>query len=185
MRLIRHLKQARNAYKTIVNYIYIFYLRLHAISISWSACVDPTASLEPSDGLIKIGPLTSIDRGVIIRGLRGKIVVGENCSINAYSVLIGGGSITIYDNVRIAAHVVIVASNHVYRNKNILIKDQGLLCKGIVIHDDVWIGAGAKVLDGVILRKGTVVAAGSVVTKSTEPYTVVAGVPAKKIGVRE
>jgi len=53
--------------------------------------------------------------------------------------------------------------------------------KAIVIEDDVWIGAGAVIMPGVTLRRGTVVGANAVVTKDTEEYWVVAGVPARKI----
>ena len=51
----------------------------------------------------------------------------------------------------------------------------------VIIEDDVLIGANAVVLEGVKVGKGSVVAAGSVVVKNVEPYTVVAGVPAKEI----
>lgn len=52
----------------------------------------------------------------------------------------------------------------------------------IVIEDDVWIGAGAIILPDIKIGEGAVVGAGAVVTKSIEPYTIVAGVPAKKMG---
>ena len=59
------------------------------------------------------------------------------------------------------------------------------ICKGpIVVDDDVWIGYGCIILSGVHIGQGAVVAAGSVVTKDVEPYTVVGGVPAKKIRER-
>jgi len=52
----------------------------------------------------------------------------------------------------------------------------------IVINDDAWIGAGTIILPNITIGMGSVVAAGAVVTKSVEPYSIVAGVPAKKIG---
>ena len=55
---------------------------------------------------------------------------------------------------------------------------------GITIEEDVWIGAGVRVLDGVVLGRGCVVAAGAVVTKSVSARTVVGGVPAKEIATR-
>lgn len=55
---------------------------------------------------------------------------------------------------------------------------------GIIVEDDVWIGYGATVLDGVKIGRGGVVAAGALVAKDVEPYTIVGGVPAKPIKKR-
>ena len=54
----------------------------------------------------------------------------------------------------------------------------------VTVEDDVWVGAGAIILKGVLIGRGAVVAAGSIVTKDVEPYSIVAGTPAKKIGQR-
>ena len=78
----------------------------------------------------------------------------------------------------------IVPSNHIFSNPYEYIYKQGLSCIGITIEDDVWIGAGVKVLDGVIIRKGCVIGANSVVTHSTEEYGIYVGVPARKIKKR-
>ena len=61
--------------------------------------------------------------------------------------------------------------------------EQGITAEGIIIEDDVWIGAGAIVTDGVRIGKGAVIAAGAVVTNNVPPHTVVGGVPAKPIKV--
>lgn len=52
---------------------------------------------------------------------------------------------------------------------------------GVKIKDDVWIGAGVIILSGITIGECSVIGAGAVVTKDVEPYTVVAGVPARKI----
>lgn len=150
-----------------------------------SAIIDPGAILEPSGGEIVIGARTFIDHGVILRPLGGRIEIGVDCAINAYSVLYGGGGLTIGNEVQIAAHTVIVPSNHIFADPSVSINDQGLSLKGIVIEDDVWIGAGARILDGVRLSQGTVVGAGAVVTQTTEAYSVVVGVPAVKNSSRK
>lgn len=54
----------------------------------------------------------------------------------------------------------------------------------VTIGNDVWIGSGVKILNGVKIGDGAIVATGAVVTKDVEPYTIVGGVPAKKIGQR-
>ena len=84
----------------------------------------------------------------------------------------------------IASHVSIYASNHVFSDTNKPMNTQGLTTQGIVICEDVWIGTGARILDGVEMAKGCVIAAGAVVTKSTQPFTINGGVPARVIGNR-
>ncbi len=54
----------------------------------------------------------------------------------------------------------------------------------IVIEDDVWLGVNSIILSGVVIKKGAIVGAGSVVTKSVEPYSIVAGNPAQLIKQR-
>lgn len=78
----------------------------------------------------------------------------------------------------------VIPANHGIA-KNSPIRKQVVTKIGIVIEDDVWIGAGAKILDGVTLRKGSVIGAGAVVTKNTDAYCVYAGVPAKVIKPRK
>lgn len=160
-------------------------LKLRGVNVDWSAKIHPAAIIEPNGGNISIGKNSFIDRNVILRGFGGSIIIGDDCSVNAFSLLSGGGGIEIGDSVRIASHSVIVASNHKFIDKNILIKDQGMSQIGINIENDVWVGAGSKILDGVQIRQGTVIGAGSVVTKSTEAYSVIAGVPAKFIKKRK
>ena len=163
--------------------LYPLGLRSHiSCKIAWSASVDGGGH----GGTVTLGRRTMLDIGVVLRAYGGYINIGDDCTINPYCVLIGSDKGLIIGNgCRIAAHSSVIAVNHNYHSSSLFIYTQGCSAKGIIIEDDVWIGAGARVLDGVILRTGTVVGAGAVVTKSTEPYTVVAGVPAKKIGKRE
>jgi acetyltransferase-like isoleucine patch superfamily enzyme len=109
------------------------------------------------------------------------IRIGKNCLISEFNVLRGQGGISIGDNVYTAPLVQILAVNHVYNDPTRPIIQQGITAQGIVIEDDVWIGAGAIILDGVRVGRGAVVAAGAVVTKDVLPRTVVGGVPAKFI----
>jgi acetyltransferase-like isoleucine patch superfamily enzyme len=149
-----------------------------SVNMAWSVSIDPAR------GSISVGRNCSLSKGVLLHAYGGYIKIGENSSINPYCVLYGLGGIKIGNGVRIAPHVSIIASNHIFSDPNIFIFKQGETKKGIVIEDDVWIGTGARVLDGVTLAKGTVVGAGAVVTKSSDPYTVIVGIPAKAIATR-
>lgn len=135
-------------------------------------------------GTIMVGEGTEILDGVVMMTYGGSISIGSHCSINPYAVLYGHGGLQIGDNVLIAAHSVIIPANHIYSDSKTLIRFQGESKKGIIIEDDVWIGSGCQVLDGVRIGKGAVLAAGSVVNKDVPSNAVVAGVPAKIIKYR-
>lgn len=132
-------------------------------------------------GRIIIGNRTKIKDHAMLVSYNGSIVVGQNCTINPFAIVYGQGGVRIGDNVLIAAHAVVVSSNHKHDNVEVPIREQGLSAKGIVIENDVWIGAGAKILDGVTIGQGSIIGAGSVVTKSVDSYSVYGGVPAKLI----
>jgi galactoside O-acetyltransferase len=114
----------------------------------------------------------------------GFVQIGDDCDVNT-NVQIGGasGRIIIGDHVMIAANAVLRAANHGMRI-GMPMKHQPSVPGEIIIEDDVWIGSNAVITANVVLAKGTVVAAGAVVTHSSEPYSIVAGVPARKIGER-
>ena len=109
----------------------------------------------------------------------GSIVIGENSSINPYSIIYGHGGVKIGKNVMIAAHTVIVSANHNFSEVEVPMNLQGMTSKGIIIEDNVWIGSGVKILDGVKIGTGSIIAAGSVVNRNIDEFTLAGGVPAK------
>jgi acetyltransferase-like isoleucine patch superfamily enzyme len=109
------------------------------------------------------------------------IRIGRESLIGEFSVLRGQGGITIGDRVYTSPHVQLAAVNHVFSDPERPFVEQGITAEGIVVEDDVWIGAAAIVTDGVRIGRGAVVAAGAVVTQDVPPHTVVAGVPARPI----
>lgn len=130
-----------------------------------------------------VGKNLTIGKGVIIKNPR-FLSLGDNVGINDYTWINAAGGIQIGNDVNMGPRVIIHSSNHKYSDPNILIRKQGHDNKKVIIEDDVWIGAGVIILPGNTIGKGSVVAAGAVVTKDVDPYTVVAGVPARKIRVR-
>jgi len=112
----------------------------------------------------------------------GYIRIGRNSSVGQSTIIYGNGGVDIGDNVMIAGQCFIVASSHNYSQSIIPMKEQGHSAYGISIGNNVWIGAGCKILDGVRVGACSVVAANSVVNKDVESGTIVGGVPAKVIG---
>jgi acetyltransferase-like isoleucine patch superfamily enzyme len=121
---------------------------------------------------------------VLLRAFDGFIEIGEGSTVNVFSTIFGSGGVAIGRLVSIGPHVAIVASTKNYRDREIPIKQQGITEQGIVIEDDVWLGAHAVVLDGVRIGRGAVVGAGSVVRQDVPAFAVVAGVPAVVVGER-
>lgn len=107
------------------------------------------------------------------------IKVGDNSHINTQCILDGRGGLTIGSSVSISHRVNLMTGSHDYRSSNF----QGIF-HPIMIEDYVWIGIGATVLQGVTIGQGAVISAGAVVTHDVEPYAIMAGIPAKKVGER-
>jgi acetyltransferase-like isoleucine patch superfamily enzyme len=145
---------------------------------------DATLIADPTGSSIEIGSGTWLHYHCVIRTFGGWIKIGENCSVNPFAILYGHGGLEIGNYVSVAPHVVIAPMNHIFENPDIPFQHQGIKSKGIKIADDVWIGAGAIILDGVTIGKGSVIGAGAVVTRDIPAYSVAVGVPAKVIKMR-
>jgi acetyltransferase-like isoleucine patch superfamily enzyme len=155
------------------------------IKIGENTIIEPGVVLSTQyKGKIIIGANCEIRRGTIISTHGGDIKVGDNCSFNPYCVVYGTGGLNIGHHVRIATHTSIIPSNHKYKDRNELIINQGLTKIGIMIRNDIWIGAGVIILDGTEINDGVVVAAGAVVKGNIKKNIIVGGIPAKKISER-
>ncbi len=112
------------------------------------------------------------------------IEIGDRVVIRPNTMLMADGDagIVIGSDVLIGAGVHVYVNNHRYDNPDMTIAEQGYYpSESVMIEDDVWIGANATLLAGVRVGRHSVIAAGSVVTKSVEPFSVYGGVPARKI----
>jgi acetyltransferase-like isoleucine patch superfamily enzyme len=136
-------------------------------------------------GTITIGRHCQIHPLSMFLTYGGDIRIGDNCSINPFTIIYGMGGTVIGDGVRIAAHTVIVPENHNAGTDQLPLRKAGTTKKGIRIDDNVWIGAGVRILDGVRIGRNTIVGAGSVVNTSLPANATAVGVPAKAIKLRE
>lgn len=155
------------------------------IRLGKNVYLDQNVYLHACPNGIEIGDNSFVMHGSILhvynfRGLpHAHIRIGQESLIGEMNVLRGQGGITIGNRVYTAPLVQMLAVNHVYDDPSRPIIEQGITAEGIVVEDDVWIGAGAVITDGVRIGEGAVVAAGAVVTKDVPAHTVVGGVPAR------
>jgi virginiamycin A acetyltransferase len=160
------------------------------IVIHPTAKVSPLADIEDSvrGTRIEIGEHTVIDSFVKFKpaGGLGDVFIGAWCVINSGCVVYTGNGIAVGNHVAIAANCTFAPVNHEYRDGARLIREQGFMPSkgGIVIEDDVWIGANCVLLDGCVLRRGCVIGAGAIVRGEIEAYSVNAGQPMRRIGFR-
>jgi len=109
--------------------------------------------------------------------------IGKHCQINEHVFIQGA---TIGSHVMIAPNVSLLANTHNHKRVDIPMILQGeKKDKKIIIEDDVWLGRNAIVMPGITIQKGSIVAAGAVVTKDVPAYVIVGGVPAKIIKKRD
>jgi virginiamycin A acetyltransferase len=160
------------------------------IEIAPGARVSSLADIEDSlrGSRIRIGAGTVIDAFVKIKpaGGSGDIEIGPGCVINSGCVLYTGNGIRIGANVLIAANCTLAPTSHEFADRGRPICEQGFRPSrgGIVIGDDVWIGANAVLLDGARIGAGSVIGAGSLVRSLLPAFCIAVGAPARVRGWR-
>lgn len=164
----------------------LMYNLIPGVSIGRGTVIERGATIRPYcrwgwGGQVKIGRNCYIGKGCEICSASSSIIIGNETTINPYSFVYGIADIRIGSQVRIGAHCVIVAVNHIYSDIETPICKQGVTAKGISVEDNVWLGASVTVIDGVVIKNGNIIGAGSVVTKSTDINCVYVGVPAYKM----
>lgn len=164
-----------------------YYAFTRRVAVGSGTVIHRGARLERTGGgSIRIGRRCEIHAGSLISTYGGSVTLHDHVSVNSFTVLYGHGGLEIGEGTRIAAHCVLIPANHGTSAEQ-PIRLQPMSQKGITIGRDVWIGAGARILDGCEIADGCVLAAGAVLLPDppTESMAIYGGVPAKKIGVRE
>lgn len=160
------------------------------LKISPGARISRFADIENSVR----GTAIIIHEGVVIdsfvkikpAGGSGDVEIGAHTTINSGVVIYTGNGLTIGSHCAIAANCTFAPVNHQYGDRDTLIVEQGFMPSrgGIVVEDDVWIGANVILLDGAVVRRGCVIGAGAVVTGELPAYSICVGAPAKVTGYR-
>ena len=153
------------------------------ITIGRGVAIDDNVVLDArgENGTIEIGDGVLISRNTIIRARNGAIRIGTGSDIGANCLLATDQHLEIGSNVLIAAFTYVCAGgNHAFDRTDIPIIKQGFVPKGgVLIEDDVWIGAHGMVMDGVTIQQGSVLGAHAIVNRNIPAFSVAWGQPAK------
>ena len=152
-------------------------------SLGRGSYIKPGVRIVGNPYRIHIGNEFKIWHNCILSLNKGKIILGNNGLLGVGTILNAGNNIIrIGNGVAIAQHCRIIAYSHHYQEGVSVF--ESYKTGDIVIEDDVLIGAGVTILPSVRIGKGAIVAAGAVVNKDIEPYTIVGGIPARYIKSR-
>ncbi len=159
----------------------------HKIYIGDNVVIDDNCVLDAKgtdNKGITIGNGVFIGRNTILYCKNGDIELDDNVNIGFNSQIFSGSSVKVGTNVLIAAYCFLIGGGHDFMQTDIPVLNQSKSSKGIIIKENVWLGAGVKVLDGLVVDRDSIVGTGAVVIKDVPPFEIVAGVPAKPIRSR-
>jgi len=160
---------------------YIFGIHLPDIAFPFGRTFNRIRCFLLKHFLFHFGKENEFDSQVYL-GKGDDVEIGDHCQINTRCRLV---NVKLGNYVMIAPEVVFVSQFHRSDSLEIPMSKQGVIdFPQTIIEDDVWIGYRAIIMPGLLVGKGSIIGAQAVVTKNIEPYTVVAGIPARVIRTR-
>jgi acetyltransferase-like isoleucine patch superfamily enzyme len=164
-------------------------IRCPRLHLGYNCFIDDHVTIysHSDGGEVRLGDRVHLYRGTIVEvGAGGSVIIGQNTHIQAFCNLKGfKGNLIIGRDVQIAPHCGFSPYEHNFEDRDRVIHQQGIRSAGdIVLEDDVWLGLGVAVLEGVHIGKGAIIGAGAVVTEDIPAYAIAVGVPARVIRMR-
>lgn len=127
----------------------------------------------------RLGAFSRIIASGSLRDIGVGVFIGDDVGIGEYSYIGGAGGVHIGSQTIVGQYFSVHPENHVFADPRLPVKVQGVTRKGIRVGSGCWIGAKVTLCDGVTIGDNSVVAAGSVVTRSFPHGSVIGGVPAR------
>jgi len=152
------------------------------VSIDDDVLIDASGAGE---GGITLGDDVIVSRSCVIQGKTGPVSIGDHADIGCNCIFSSVSGIEIGKSNLIAGHCYIGGGRYRSDLRDVPMMDQGVYSEGpVILGEDVWLGAGVVVLDGIRIGKGSIIGAGAVVTKEIPEYSLAVGAPARVIGAR-
>lgn len=186
------MKRSSDHLRAIREFTQLTMCRLRGVSLRWiGASVDAKVSIGKNFQVdraknLRLGSRVSIEHDVSFKIVKGSayLAIDEFTFIGKGVVIDVLGSVKIGSHTLIAPGCFITDHNHGIR-RSLRIDEQDCEQANVLIGNDVWLGANCVILPGVTISNGAVIGAGAVVNRDVGPMEIFAGVPAKKIGVRD
>lgn len=153
----------------------------HKIYIGNNVAVDDNCTLDAkgqNNQGITIGDRVFLGRNTIIACKDGDILLADGANISYQCTVFSASTVRIGKDTLLAAYCYLVGGNHQFDNLDLAIVHQERTSEGIEIGAKCWIGAGARILDGVTMGNAAIVGANAVVSRDVPARTIVGGVPA-------
>jgi carbonic anhydrase/acetyltransferase-like protein (isoleucine patch superfamily) len=154
----------------------------HKVRLGDGVTLDDLVVLDAKGGSnrgIEVGRGAFLGRGTILSCKDGDITLGDHANLGFHCEIFSGSTVTVGAHALFAAQVYLVGGGHAFEASEAAVIDQPRTSHGILLGENVWLGTGAKVLDGVRIGKDVVVGAGAVVNADLPDGAIAAGVPAR------
>jgi acetyltransferase-like isoleucine patch superfamily enzyme len=157
------------------------------IRIGDNVVVDDNCLLDAkgdTNAGITIGSGVFLGRNSILSCKNGDIAIGDRANIGFNCEVFSASQVTLGADTLLAAYCYVIGGDHEYADASKLVTAQGRRSKGVSVGEGAWLGAGAKILDGVRIGGHAIIGAGAVVRVDVPGYAVAAGRPARILGMR-
>jgi acetyltransferase-like isoleucine patch superfamily enzyme len=159
----------------------------HKIRIGSNVVIDDNCLLDAkgdANAGIAIGDGVFVGRNTILSCKNGDIEVGEGANIGFNCEVFSASRVTVGPRSLLAAYCYLIGGDHDWSDPTRAVLEQTRHSLGVHVGEGVWMGAGAKVLDGVTVGNHAVIGAGAVVRDEVPAYAIAVGMPARVIGTR-
>jgi acetyltransferase-like isoleucine patch superfamily enzyme len=134
---------------------------------------------------IEIGSGVFIGRNTILSCKNGDIKIGDSSNIGFNCEIFSASRVVLGKNSLFAAYCYLVGGTHTFDRTDVSVLEQSRTSEGIELEDNVWLGAGAKIMDGVVIGRDSIIGTSAVVRENVPALSICVGIPARVVKSRK